>query len=150
MRVTMMLADHAQVAEGKLYISGGGWNLTGPGPVTSGVALLFLVPWDRTNVKTSFELRLEDPDGHPVMQVGPLGEQPVRINGQFEVGRPAGAIPGTDINAPIAINTTLQLQPEQRYTWVLEVDGRSEDDWRVSFSTRAVPPVPGTPPAIAG
>ena len=90
MRVTMMLADHAQVAEGKLYISGGGWNVTGPGPVTSGVAMLFHIPWDRTNRKTTFTLRLVTADGHPVTQQGPIGEQPIEVGGQFEVGRPAG------------------------------------------------------------
>jgi hypothetical protein len=29
MRVTMMLADAAQVSEGKLYILGGGWSIAG-------------------------------------------------------------------------------------------------------------------------
>ena len=28
----MMLADHAQVADGKLFISGGGWSACEPGP----------------------------------------------------------------------------------------------------------------------
>jgi hypothetical protein len=148
MRVTMMLADHAQVADGKLYISGGGWSLTGPGPVTSGLALLFHIPWDRTNVKTSFTLQLVDSDGHPVTQIGPLGEQPVQITGQFEVGRPAGVTPGAEITAPIAINTVLQLPPGQRYTWVLAIDGHSKDDWRLSFATRSLPQMPGLPPAI--
>lgn len=147
MRVTMMLADHAQVAEGKLFISGGGWNLNGPGPITSALALLFYIPWDRTNRKTSFTLRLVDSDGRPVTQVGPLGEQPVQMGGQFEVGRPAGVTPGSEINVPIAINTVLQLAPGQRFTWLLEVDGHSEDDWRVEFSTRDVPRGSPLPPS---
>lgn len=29
MKVTMLLADAATVAEGKLYILGGGWSVTG-------------------------------------------------------------------------------------------------------------------------
>ena len=29
-KVTMMLADAAQAVEGKLYILGGGWSVTGP------------------------------------------------------------------------------------------------------------------------
>jgi len=28
----MMLADYAQIADGKLFISGGGWSICGPGP----------------------------------------------------------------------------------------------------------------------
>jgi hypothetical protein len=30
MRATMMLADYAQIADGKLFISGGGWSTCGP------------------------------------------------------------------------------------------------------------------------
>ncbi len=30
MRATMILADHAQVADGKLFISGGGWSSAPP------------------------------------------------------------------------------------------------------------------------
>ena len=37
---------------------------------------------------------------------------------------------------PVAFNTVLQLPPGQRFTWVLEIDGRTEDAWRVSFATR--------------
>jgi hypothetical protein len=151
MRVTIMLADHAQVAEGKLFISGGGWSLTGPGPVTSGIALLFHIPWDRTNRKTSFVLRLVDSDGRAVTAASPLGEQPVQFGGQFEVGRPAGVAAGTEINVPIAVNTVLQLTPGQRYTWILEVDGEAHDDWQVSFATRELPQVPnppGPPPGL--
>ena len=35
----MLLCDAAQVADGKLYILGGGWSMTGPDPVPSAVAL---------------------------------------------------------------------------------------------------------------
>ena len=43
MRVTMMLADHAQVADGKLFISGGGWSYSGPGHTPCAVAVIFHV-----------------------------------------------------------------------------------------------------------
>lgn len=143
----MVLADHAQVADGKLFISGGGWTVGGPGPVQCGVALLFHVPWDRTNHKTTFTLRLTDSDGHAVMLVGPLGQQPIEVSGQFEVGRPAGVLPGTEINAPIAFNTTLpQLEAGKQYTWVLEVDGHADDNWRLSFATRPLQAIPFQPP----
>ena len=35
----MILADSAQVADGKLYILGGGWSITGPDPTPSAVAI---------------------------------------------------------------------------------------------------------------
>jgi hypothetical protein len=147
MRVTMMLADHAEVAEGKLFIAGAGWFVAGPGPITSGVALLFHIPWERTNRRITFSLRLVDADGHPVIQPGPLGEQPIQMGGQFEVGRPAGIPHGSEINVPIAVNTVLQLTPGKQFTWVLEVDGHADEDWRLSFMTRELPEMPQLPPA---
>lgn len=42
--VTLVLCGHANTAEGKLYINGEGWTLTGPNPTPSGVALLIRVP----------------------------------------------------------------------------------------------------------
>ena len=50
MKATMMLADHAQIADGKLFVSGGGWTwITAGSPF--GIALLMEVPWDRLNEK---------------------------------------------------------------------------------------------------
>ena len=54
----MMLADHAQVADGKLFISGGGWSACPPGPTPCAVAVIFHVPWQETDEKVSFTLRL--------------------------------------------------------------------------------------------
>jgi hypothetical protein len=140
MRVTMMLADHAQVADGKLFVSGGGWSVCGPGPVACAVALLFHIPWQRTNERISFTLTLLDEDGMPVSQPGPDGSQEVQVGGQFEAGRPAGLAPGTDINVPISFNTVLQLASGRRFTWVLEVDSQVDEAWRLSFATRETPP----------
>src|ERR1700755_974980 len=109
MRVTMMLADHAQVADGKLFISGGGWSVCGPGPVACGVAVLFHIPWQHTNEKIAFTLKRREEDGAPVSQPGPGGAQEVRAGGQFEAGRPAGLAPGTEINVPVGFHTVLQL-----------------------------------------
>lgn len=135
----MMLADHAQVSDGKLFIAGGGWMVSGPGPIPCGVALLFHVPWQQTNQKIKFTMRLVDEDGGPVTQAGPLGAQPVQVGGEFEVGRPAGVKAGTDINVPLAFNTVLQLPPGGNFTWLLEINGHEDDDWKLSFGTRPVP-----------
>jgi hypothetical protein len=137
MRVTMMLADHAQVADGKLYISGGGWVLGSPAGLTSAIALLFHVPWERTNHQTSFMLRLVDADGHQLSKQGPDGPLPIEVGGTFEVGRPVSVRPGSEINVPFAISTgMLQLPPGQQFSWQLEVDGRADVNWRLPFATR--------------
>ena len=60
MRATMMLADYAQIADGKLFISGGGWSTCGPGPSPCAVVAIFHVPWQETDQKVSFALRLID------------------------------------------------------------------------------------------
>lgn len=87
----MMLCDHAQVADGKLYISGGGWSFTGPVPSPSAIAIKIDVPWDRTNDQIHLLLRLLGQDGEPVMQDGPIGPQPIQLEADFEVGRPPGS-----------------------------------------------------------
>jgi hypothetical protein len=137
MKVTMLLADSAQTAEGKLYILGGGWSVTGPAPAPSAVALKIEVPWDQANKRHTFELALLDADGNPITASTPQGEQPIQFGGEFEVGRPPGLAPGTPIDMPFAANLgPLPLSPGSRFTWRLTIDSRSEPDWHVSFSTR--------------
>jgi hypothetical protein len=132
----MMLADHAQVSDGKLFISGGGWSTCGPGASPCAVAVLFHVPWQETDQKISFTLRLLDEDGRGVHQPGPEGKVPVSVNGHFEARRKPGMTPGTEVNVPMSFNVVLQLEAGGRYSWVLDVDGHSEDDWRLAFATR--------------
>jgi hypothetical protein len=137
----MLLADAAQAAEGKLYVLGGGWSVTGPAPTPSAIALYIQIPWDETNVKHLFRLELVDADGQPVELEGADGSrEPFVISGDFEVGRPPGVKPGTPIDMPLALNIPpLPLPPGSRYEWRLSIDERSDQDWRLAFSTRAVP-----------
>jgi hypothetical protein len=137
MKVTMLLADYAQVADGKLNLIGGGWTMTGPNPAPFALALLFEVPWDRANERHLFTLELLDADGRQVAAPGPEGPQPVALEAAFEVGRPVGMRPGTPITAPFALNLGPQpLQPGERYEWRLTVDGETREDWRVGFEMR--------------
>ena len=139
----MMLADHAQVADGKLFISGGGWSTCGAGPVACSVAVIFHVPWQETDERVSFALRLIDQDGRAVMQPGARDGLPVQVNGHFEARRPPGMTPGTEISVPMSFNIVLHLAPGGRYNWVLDVDGHADDSWRLSFETRQAQGVPG-------
>ena len=111
MRATMMLADYAQIADGKLFISGGGWSTCGPGPTPCAVVAIFHVPWQETDEKVSFALRLIDEDGRAVMQPGATDGMPVQVNGHFEARRQPGMTPGTDINVPMSFNIVLHLTP---------------------------------------
>ncbi len=57
---------------------------------------------------------------------------------QFEVGRPAGMEPGTPICVPFSFNLSPAppLPPGGEYVWALTIDGESDEDWRLAFSTR--------------
>ena len=137
MKVTLLLCDYAQVANGKLTAVGAGWSFTSP--VTShAVGILVDVPWDQANVRMHWRLELRDADGHAVTQDGADGPVPVQAGGEIEVGRPAGTPPGTPIPVCIAIPVHgVVLQPSSRYAWEFSVDGATQDDWVLRFGTRA-------------
>ncbi len=133
----MLLADFAQVLEGKLYIMGGGWSLTGPQPSLSAIAVKIEVPWNEANRKHNLKLDLLDSDYHAVVVPTPVGNSPVVISGDFEVGRPAGLKAGTPIDVPVAFPIgPLPLKAGERFVWKLTIDGDTNDNWQVAFSTR--------------
>ncbi len=129
----MLIADAAQVADGKLYILGGGLSVVGPAPQPIGVAIRLEVPWDRANVAHEWRIELLDEDGHPLM----IGERPLVVQGNFETGRPVGSRPGTPLSVPLAINfQAIPLTPGKSYIWQLSISGETHSDWRQSFSVR--------------
>ncbi len=132
MKVTMLLADAAQVAQGKLYILGGGWSITGPDPVPAAIALKIDVPWDQANRQHHFEVAMFDADGQPVL----VENQPLRIEGQFETGRPPGIPPGTPLDVPLAISLGPLPLRAGRYVWRCSIDGETHEDWEVFFTKR--------------
>jgi hypothetical protein len=136
-KVTMLLADAAQVVDNKLYVLGGGWSVTGPDPMPSAIALKIDVPWDEAGKDHIWELALLDQDGVPVF----LGEgdaaQSVVIRNEFQLERPEGLPPGTPLELSMALNLApLPLTPGNRYVWQLTIDDHSEADWQVAFTVR--------------
>ncbi|MGA2208673.1 MAG: hypothetical protein ABSH30_03465 [Acidimicrobiales bacterium] len=141
MRVTMMLCDSAQVADGKLYILGGGWSVTGPGSMPSAVALKIDVDWTAAGSPHHWELFLVDEDGHSVLVETPEGERPMEVGGDIMVERPPNLREGSPIDVALAVNFgPLPLEAGKRFTWRLTIDGESHPDWVLSFSTRAARP----------
>jgi hypothetical protein len=133
----VILADFAQVADGKLTVVGAGWDRTGPTPTPSGIGILIKVPWEETNQRHEVAVQLLDSDGAAVAD--PKG-QPIGMANQFEVGRPAGLAAGAQQNVCMALNVgPLPLQGGQRYEWVLSIDGETHEDWRVAFHVRTAP-----------
>jgi hypothetical protein len=137
MNVLMLLADSAQVSEGKLYILGGGWTLTGPYPAPQALAIKFIVDSHELNVAHHWEVVLEDADGRPIIVDTPDGPQPVEVRGDFQAGEPEGALPGTPVDVPIAINFgPLPLAPASRFVWRVVIDGVTPPGGISAFSTR--------------
>jgi hypothetical protein len=137
MKVTILLADAAQAVQGKLYILGGAWSITGSGPITMALAINIEVPWTEANTLHQLRIALFDEDGQIVYIPTPTGDQPFEFHIPFEVGRPAGLRPGTPLTFALALNLApFLLQPDSRYVWRCFVNGETDDAWQVSFSTR--------------
>jgi len=103
------------------------------------IALKVDVPWDQANSRHTWRLELVDADGQ-LMLLGATEDEegkPVEIEQEFEIGRPAGVKPGTALDFVVAINIQpLPLEPGRQYAWQLTIDGDTQDDWRLPFSTR--------------
>lgn len=133
----MLLCDAAQEVGGKLYILGGGWSTKGPDPAPMALAIKIDVPWNQANERHQFVLVLESGDGGVIEFPSEAGPQAVRIDGEFEVGRPAGTPAGADMDAALAVNIgPLPLAPGL-YSWQLSIDGHGPPEWRRTFGVRA-------------
>jgi hypothetical protein len=99
MEAHILLADAAsQDSSGKIHALGLAWSKTTTPLPPQAVVLLVKVPWDQANRKHRFEVELVDADGHSVMTQGPVGEQPIKVAGEFESGRPPGLPAGTPLD----------------------------------------------------
>ena len=113
-----ILADGAQVAGGKLYILGGGWNIIWvkdfPTKHRMGVAVGIRVGWQQTNERHSFTLEVHAADGGLVQEIA---------KGEFEAGRPPGIRPGAEQTFMMAINFDLSLERPGDLVVVSAIDG---------------------------
>jgi hypothetical protein len=134
----MLLCDAAETANGKLYVLGGGWSqvLVPDTPFAMALAVKLAVPWDQANTRFTIEARLVTDDGEPALT--PEGE-PIRAQGQIEVGRPPGLKPGEALDAPFVLRFTVTLPPGG-YVWELLI-GPPEGHIaaRAAFRVRAAP-----------
>lgn len=117
----LILADHADIAAGKLYVNGGGWDMltaNTPFPVAQhmAIAAAFSVPWEDTNQRHTIEIEVLTADGESLAKAG----------GQIEVGRPAGLPPGQTQRAQLAVNLTLTLTGPGTYVIVSRIEGQED------------------------
>jgi hypothetical protein len=137
-RVTMLLAEAAQVADNKLFILGGGLAIVSPAPNPLAIAIKIDVPWDRADRQHNWKLELLDADGMPVL----IGDRPIIVAGTFEVGRSDQLQPGTPLPMPLAVNFSgLALPAGQRFAWRLVIDDDTEPDWQTAFTVAPDPTI---------
>lgn len=135
-RATIVLADAAQVADGRLNMLGGGVRIVPARPQQLGIGLLLDIPWERGDELVDWSCELLDADGVPVI----VGDLPVLVQGQFNTARPQGWPEGMSLVVPIAINfTALPLEPLGRYRWRLIVDGETDPEWEVELAVGPAP-----------
>lgn len=151
MALDVMLCDHAQVASGKLFISGAGIDhmqipagTSAPYVITFATAGLVRVPWTATNTEhaVTFKLLTEDGQDPPLPEGGPRG---VAGEMKFNVGRPPHMASGHSQMVPFAFNFQgLPLMTAGRYVLVFSLDGNEER--RLTFTVVLQPSAgfPGT------
>ena len=134
-RVNANLADYAVVTpDGKLTSVGAGWTMTGPQASPFAIAMLIGVPWHETNTRHTVRVELFGDDG-PVTPIE--DDEPKWIQMEFEVGRPVGVRPGSQILVPAALNHgPMPLEAGRHYEWRISVNGMTHEDWQLAFSTR--------------
>ena len=127
LKVTLMLADFAQVAAGKLFINGGGWSIMGPQPTPFAIVLDVKVPWHGINVDHSAAARparRRRPAGRGRDAGGPA-TAPASTGGSRR--RPApGVKPGTQIDLPLVVQPAAAADPAGRPLRVAAVDRRPD------------------------
>ncbi len=128
----LLLADRAEVLNGKLYMMGGAWDrrhireIGSPVPLTIVVGVL--VPWNLTNEPHRLRIQIEDEDDNPV---------PPEVEATVNVGRPVSATQGQSFRATAVINNRWTLPRYGVYRAVASVAGYGQK--RVAFY--AVEPV---------
>jgi len=123
-----LIADSAQVAEGKLYVLGGGWQrlTVQQVPVTRTVeiATRIIVAWTETNRPLTFELQLVTEDGEALLN--PAATPSVTV------GRPVHLREGSDQTVPLVLEVSgVSLKQAGQYVFTLSYEG--EEVARTAF-----------------
>lgn len=122
----LTLANHAEVQNGLLYLSGAGWDTVTrayqegkkPRPQHFSIALSVLVPWMETNQPHHVVIRVEDEDGHNKL---------MEANAKIEVGRPPGKVPGSDSRSPLVVSGIVHFPKPGGYRVRATLDDEQRD-----------------------
>ncbi len=115
----LILADWAEVINGKIYVQGGGWTtITAREPLpvsrTIAIAVSPRVEWHETNTPHDLVIRILREEGQAEL---------ARIDARFEVGRSAGLPQGSSQPHPMAVNLPLTFERAGEYEVRASIDG---------------------------
>jgi hypothetical protein len=114
----LLLTDHSEAVNGKVYALGGGWNMLRfpelPIEHSFGIAFGLDVPWDQTNEPHTLRLEIQDPDGER------LGDE---FSLDFETGRPPGLVPGQDQRIVLSLNASVGFATPGPHAVVVSAGG---------------------------
>jgi hypothetical protein len=114
----LVLADFAQVVNRKLYLMGGGWDRftppVYPAAMRLGIAVGIRVPWLEANTPHHLTLVVRNEDDQA---------EAVRLEADFETGRPAGSR-GEDQLVPFALNAQTTLPGPGAFVIVASIDNQ--------------------------
>ena len=114
----LLLADHAEAVNGKLYMTGGGWNILSlpelPQEWGFHIALGLDVGWDETNQRHELVVSVHDPDGAELSE---------GLVGEFEAGRPPGMPAGQEQRLVMSIGTQVTFSTAGPHAAVVQVNG---------------------------
>jgi len=126
----LIICDHAEAPNGKMYLMGGGggiiprqWAPTGPDgevgqlPSRFALAIGIVVPYTRTHQEIPVDVRVVDADGKPLAQVG----------GTFRTALNALASPGTSALVPIAMPLALLFPATGTYVVKVKIGDEERD-----------------------
>src|SRR4029077_6949545 len=114
----LMLTDYSEAVNGKLYLTGGGWNVLRlpelPHEWSFHIGLGIDVAWHETNNPHELSVTIQDPDGIE------LGDG---LTANFETGRPPGMPQGQEQRLVMAIASPATFPTAGPHAAVVEVNG---------------------------
>jgi hypothetical protein len=132
MELSAILCNHAEVQNNLLYLAGGGIDraiipqgVPGPWTISVSMGMTLIVPWTQTNQQHSLTVTLVDADEQPLkVPTGPETEEPLRVDMQFNLGRPPTLEVGEGQTVSLAVNLPALPMPKLGgYFFVIAVDG---------------------------
>lgn len=128
----LLVADRAEVVNGKLYLMGGAWDRiqppTFPHRMILGIALGVRIPFAHTDDQHTVAVEMNQDD-----------QRLVGFEAKLTTGRPPG-MAGMDMLVPMAFNIPLSIPAEGQVVLRASVDGRAPRRHEIRVAQRAPRP----------